>query len=545
MKVVTLFSVALGASVVLGLQNPHRKAPVKPRRSFEAPRLSARSASNSTPYLTNKTKEFEVDGSKLPQVPFDIGESYAGTLPISDNSTDENRLFFWFFPSENPKASDEITIWLNGGPGCSSLDGLFQENGPFLWQSGTYSPVQNPYSWTNLTNMVYVDQPIGTGFSPAAKGAPAKIINEEIVAKDFMAFWKNFMETFDLTGRKVYITGESYAGQYIPYISYFMLEANNTEYYDVKGIQINDPSINEDNVLTYAPSVWHLNDYSNIFGLNETFMKEINERAKKCGYFKWMETALTFPPKGPLPAAPNASAPGCAVWDDIVTAEIYVNPCFNVYHLTDYCPFLWDELGFPSLGWGPNNYFNQSDVQKAINAPPTNYAICGDDNLGLNVGPGDRSVPSALGPLPHVIEKTNNVLLGHGWLDYLLLANGSLATIQNMTWNGKQGFQKRPSDPFYVPYPSNDAIVINEILNQPIPPTPLYTNLAGAGILGTTHTERGLTFCTVNGAGHEIPQYAPGAAFRQLEFLLGRIPSLSTVGPYTTQQGHGGNKTAS
>jgi carboxypeptidase D len=97
--------------------------------------------------------------------------------------------------------------------------------------------------------MVWVDQPIGTGFSPAAKGAPRKIVNEEDVAKDFMAFWKNFMETFDLNGRKVYIAGESYAGQYIPYIAYYMLKANNKEYYNVKGININDPSINEDGTM--------------------------------------------------------------------------------------------------------------------------------------------------------------------------------------------------------------------------------------------------------------------------------------------------------
>lgn len=62
--------------------------------------------------------------------------------------------------------------------------------------------------------------------------------------------------------------------------------------------------------------------------------------------------------------------------------------------------------------------------------------------------------------------------------------------------------------------------------------------MAGAGYLGTTHTERGLTFVTVNHAGHEIPQYVPGAAYRQLEFLLGRIPSLTTMGDFTTQQGN-------
>lgn len=82
-----------------------------------------------------------------------------------------------------------------------------------------------------------------------------------------------------------------------------------------------------------APSVWALNDYSNIFGLNESFMTSINQRAEDCGYFDFMEKALTFPPAGKLPTAPNSSLPGCAVWDDIIAAAVYVNPCFNIYHL--------------------------------------------------------------------------------------------------------------------------------------------------------------------------------------------------------------------
>ena len=87
-------------------------------------------------------------------------------------------------------------------------------------------------------------------------------------------------------------------------------------------------------------------------------------------------------------------------------------------------------------------------MQKAINAPPTNYASCGDDKLGIYSD--DLSVPSALGPLPKVIEMTNNVIIGHGLFDFLLLANGSLVTIQNMTWNGAQGFSEYPSSKFYV-----------------------------------------------------------------------------------------------
>ena len=107
---------------------------------------------------------------------------------------------------------------------------------------------------------------------------------------------------------------------------------------------------------------------------------------------------------------------------------------------------------------------------------------CGDDNLGL-LSPGDASVPSALGPLPKVIDMTENVIIGHGAYDYILLLNGTLATIQNMTWGGKQGFQEKPSTPFYVPYHPGLAEVVHDIFYQPIP-GPIVTNFAGAGYLG-------------------------------------------------------------
>jgi carboxypeptidase D len=189
--------------------------------------------------------EFAVNGSALPDVDFNIGESYAGTLPISSNANDTNRLWFWFFPSSNPAACEEIVIWLNGGPGCSSLDGLFQENGPFLWQPGTYQPIQNPYSWVNLTNVIYIDQPITSGFSQGT----LNVTSEVDVASQFMGFWKNFLDTFSMQGYKVFITGESYAGQYIPYIASAMLDTEDCEYYNVKGVQINDPSINYEDVM--------------------------------------------------------------------------------------------------------------------------------------------------------------------------------------------------------------------------------------------------------------------------------------------------------
>ena len=179
-----------------------------------------------------------VDGTKIPDVDFDVGESYAGLLPISSDPNEQRQLYFWYFPSSNPAAEDEITIWLNGGPGCSSLEGFLQENGPIQWQYGTFKPVPNPYSWTNLTSMIWVEQPVGTGFS---QGTP-KATSSEDVAYEFLGFFKSFQDTFGLANKKIYITGESYAGYYVPYIADAMFKSNDTKHFDVKGVMIYDPS---------------------------------------------------------------------------------------------------------------------------------------------------------------------------------------------------------------------------------------------------------------------------------------------------------------
>jgi carboxypeptidase D len=258
-------------------------------------------------------------------------------------------------------------------------------------------------------------------------------------------------------------------------------------------------SVKKKHILTATAAVVPaLHHYNNVIAVNETFLADITARADACGFTDFFNTYSTsFPPPGILPTAPDPGQPGCDLYDDILAAAYYVNPCFNIYHLTDYCPYLWDELGFPSLGGGPNNYFNQSDVQAVLHTPPTDYSIC-DNPPGL-FPQGDNSLPSALGPLPSVIERTNNVIIGHGLLDFLLFANGSLITIQNMTWNGLQGFQQAPPtvQNFFVPYHAGlagDGLQGDDQAPQ--------TDDGGAGLQGYTHTERGLTFVTVNLAGH-------------------------------------------
>lgn len=132
-------------------------------------------------------------------------------------------------------------IRFNGGPGCSSLSGLLSENGPFTWDAGTQAPVQNPYTWVNLTNMVWVEQPVGVGFT---QGVP-DISNEVELAQQLIGFYKNFVDAFKLHNRKVYLTGESYGGYYVPYIADAFINAKDKKYYNLAGVAINDPILGD------------------------------------------------------------------------------------------------------------------------------------------------------------------------------------------------------------------------------------------------------------------------------------------------------------
>ena len=90
--------------------------------------------------------------------------------------------------------------------------------------------------------------------------------------------------------------------------------------------------------------------------------------------------------------------------------------------------------------------------------------------------------------------------------------------IQNMTWGGQQGFQSAPSEEFIVPYHEQSSL----------------SAIGGAGVMGKAHTERGLTWVEIYLAGHMVPQYSPGAAYRQMEFMLGRVDCLTDATPFTT-----------
>ncbi|CAI2369342.1 unnamed protein product [Moneuplotes crassus] len=153
------------------------------------------------------------------------GEDYeAGLLEVEPG----DEMFYWLLRSRSRPNKDPLVVWLSGGPGCSSLVALFYENGPWTINEDL-SLKTNPYSWNEAANVLYVDQPLGTGFSTTTN-PDHYATNKDELAETFYKFIVKFMEKHpEYKKRAFYITGESYAGHMIPAISSHFIKKNNTD----------------------------------------------------------------------------------------------------------------------------------------------------------------------------------------------------------------------------------------------------------------------------------------------------------------------------
>ncbi|KAF9268719.1 alpha/beta-hydrolase [Marasmius fiardii PR-910] len=449
-----------------------------------------------------RAKQFLVDGTKIPDVNFDAGPSWSGLMPISGNRNETRKLFFWFWPTSDIAHTKNLLFWTNGGPGCSSLEGFLQENGPISWSWGQSEPTPNPFAWTRLSHVLWVEQPVGTGFS---QGTP-NITNDDELAAQVSGFLEQFLEIFhELKGNDFYVSGESYAGFYVPYIANWLYEHPGPDL-NLKGVWIADPTLTYGVVSQEIPALRFAKANANVFPFNSSFWAQLQNISDSCGYTDYLDKFVTYPPKGQLPFPAGVTPgtfgtvkPGCRIHSPIQRAVGVLNPVFDVYRVTDTFPNLWSVLGFPR-DTQQFIYFNRTDVQDAIHAPHINWEDCA--SRSVYAGGRDTSIPSTLSVLPNVIDKSVRSVIVHGLADFILTAEGTRIAIQNMTWGGKQGFQ------------------------TPIQPESF--TVRNFGVFGSQHTERKLTYVEFSFSGHMTPQFVPWASFNTIAYLLGVQPDPST-----------------
>ncbi|KAK1427013.1 hypothetical protein QVD17_15695 [Tagetes erecta] len=174
---------------------------------------------------------------KLPGQPPVNFKQFAGYISVGESK--QRSLFYYFVEAESNSSSKPLVLWLNGGPGCSSVgEGAFVEHGPFK-PSGRVL-VKNDYSWNKEANMLYLESPAGVGFSYSVDESFYTSANDVITASDNLAFLESWFEKYPVyKNRDFYITGESYAGHYVPQLANLIVHSKAK--INLKGIAIGNP----------------------------------------------------------------------------------------------------------------------------------------------------------------------------------------------------------------------------------------------------------------------------------------------------------------
>ncbi|KAL7252393.1 hypothetical protein ACSBR1_007057 [Camellia fascicularis] len=148
-----------------------------------------------------------------------LSKHYSGYVSIDGNLA--KQLFYYFVESERKPSNDPVVLWLNGEPGCSSFDGFVYEHGPFNYEAGKQHgelPILhlNPYSWSKVSNIIYLDSPAGVGSSYSENMTFYSTGDLQTASETniFLLKWFNLFPEF--LSNPFYSAGESYGGIYVP-----------------------------------------------------------------------------------------------------------------------------------------------------------------------------------------------------------------------------------------------------------------------------------------------------------------------------------------
>jgi len=178
-------------------------------------------------------------------------KQYAGYVML--NKTRNKKLFYWFVESQRDPANDPLVLWMNGGPGSSSLIGFLTEHGPFRpLQDGTIEPYEQ--SWNRIANIIYVESPCGVGFSKSDVPDEDYKTDDQKSADENYLFLKNWFELFpEYQKHDLILASESYGGHYTPLLVREILEHDTENKIKVTGMLIGNPATHEDWFLRSMP----------------------------------------------------------------------------------------------------------------------------------------------------------------------------------------------------------------------------------------------------------------------------------------------------
>ncbi|OJD22365.1 hypothetical protein ACJ73_06288 [Blastomyces percursus] len=399
----------------------------------------------------------------------DTVKQYSGYL---DDNENDKHLFYWFFESRNDPENDPVVLWLNGGPGCSSLTGLFLELGPSSITEDL-KVKYNPYSWNANASVIFLDQPVNVGYSYSG----GSVSDTNAASKDVYALLTLFFEQFpEYAKQDFHIAGESYAGHYIPVFA--------SEIMAHKQRNINLKSILIGNGLTdpltqypfYRPMACGEGGYPAV--LDQASCQSMDNALPRC---------LSM-----IEACYSSESPWTCVPASIYCNNAIIGPYQrtgrNPYDVRSDCE--GGNLCYTQLE-DISKYLNQAEVIKALGAEVSSYDSC---NMDINrnflfrgdwMKPFHRLVPGLIAAMP--------VLLYAGDADFIC------------NWLGNKAWAD------VLEYPDHAKFAAAEMNNLTI-----VDNESKDKVIGQVKSTGNFTFMRIYGAGHMVPLDQPEAS---LEFM--------------------------
>ncbi|XP_049574763.1 cathepsin A-like isoform X1 [Syngnathus scovelli] len=410
-------------------------------------------------------------------------------------------LHYWFVTSQRDPVNDPLVLWLNGGPGCSSLDGFLSENGPFHVRDDGATLYENIFSWNRIANVLYLESPAGVGYSYSNDGDYAT--DDDQVAEDNYKALQSFFAKFpSFTRNDFFIFGESYGGIYVPTLSLRIAAGNDSIKFKgfAVGNGLSSYELNDQALIYFAY-------YHGLFG--QELWQDLNNyccEEQRCDFS-------------------NSTSSKCQTMVSVVFNIVY-NSGLNEYALYLNCEgrggfhpayeramsHLFKNYRKRSndvrLSDGPSWAISLGEVPPCINSTAqVNWLNRGDVRKALHI-------PDMLPPWDLCSET-----VGRGYTSlypsvkdfYLkLLSFGLRALIYNGDTDMACNFL---GDQWFV-----DDLGIEATTRY----QPWYLDKQVAGF----YQQYGnVTFLTVKGAGHMVPQWAPGPALQMFQSFL-------TNGPY-------------
>ncbi|XP_050385086.1 serine carboxypeptidase 24 isoform X1 [Argentina anserina] len=440
------------------------------------------------------TKEQELDRiSALPGQPPVSFSQYSGYVTV--NKKHGRALFYWFTEATASHQNKPLVLWLNGGPGCSSVAyGASEEIGPFRINTTGSSLYLNKYSWNREANVLFLESPAGVGFSYTNTSADLKDSGDNRTAKDALIFLLQWLSRFpQYKYKEFYISGESYAGRYVPQLAKEIVNYNKAHSHPIinlKGFIVGNAVIDNyyDSIGTVAYWWTHsiISDHT-----YRSILDHCNFTADKST--TQCDDAVYY--------AMNHE------FGDIDQYSIYTPFCLTKINNSNRHPRLKNTL-LRRRGYDPcienyaEKYYNRPDVQKAMHANitkiPYKWTAC-SDTIFKN---WNDSEDSMLPTYKELMAAGLKIWVFSGDTDSVVPVTATRFSLSHLNLTIK---------------------------------TPWYPWYTGGQVGGWTEVYHDLTFATIRGAGHEVPLFQPKRAFVLFQsFLAGKqLPRPNNTDPHT------------